>query len=112
MRIRSLSFVAGLVATCLFVSAAHAIPVTSNLQLWLDASDPTTILDNSGNSVASGLFTGTVKTWLDKSGNGNNAVQNTVSQQFSYSAGALNGHGIVNALRTSNQAMAGSLPAG
>ena len=100
------------VAACLFASVAHAIPVTSNLQVWLDAADPTTILDNDGDSVASGNFNGAVRTWLDKSGNGNHALQTNGTQQFSYTAGGLNSHGIVNAVRANSQTMSGALPAG
>ncbi|NDD53469.1 hypothetical protein EBZ39_06280 [bacterium] len=48
----------------------------ANLQLWLDASDSSTLYDSttSGARVAAG---GTVARWEDKSGNGNHCVEAT-----------------------------------
>lgn len=46
----------------------NPLPVTSNLKMWLDATDASTIVtDGAGN----------VEQWLDKSGNNNSATQNT-----------------------------------
>jgi len=50
----------------------------AGLDLWLDASDNSTVLDATDTAAADDEA---VKTWQDKSGNANHAVQATVSQQ-------------------------------
>ena len=57
----------------------------SGLQLWLDASDSSTIIENGG----------TVSQWNDKSGNGYNVSQGTASNQPTYTASALNSKSVV-----------------
>ena len=52
---------------------AYGAPVSGGLQLWLDSSDSSTVLDDDGDNAASGNFDGTVQTWQDKSGNSNHA---------------------------------------
>lgn len=58
----------------------------SNLQLWLDSSDLSTITKDISNKVSQ---------WNDKSGNGDNATQNTESFQFTYIANVLNNKAIL-----------------
>jgi hypothetical protein len=55
-------------------AAAGMPPVTSGLQLWLDASDPATLTDGSGRHPGEIGFTGEIAQWTDKSGNGYMAV--------------------------------------
>ena len=55
--------------------------VSSSLQLWLDGSDATSII----NSV------GAVSSWRDKSGNGNNATQATGASQPTLTSNRING---------------------
>ena len=51
-------------------------PIITNLQLWLDAADPTTLFDaTSGGSLVAA--DGAVARWEDKSGNGRHATQGT-----------------------------------
>lgn len=52
-----------------------------NLQLWLDASDLSTITETAGN----------VSQWADKSGENNHAVQNVANQMPSWVANSQNG---------------------
>jgi hypothetical protein len=55
---------------------AVPLPVTSGLQLWLDASDASTLFDaTSGGSLVAA--DGAVARWEDKSGNGRHATQST-----------------------------------
>ena len=55
------------------------------LQLWLDASDATTITQSSG----------IISQWDDKSGNGNHATQSIGSSQPSYGTATINGKNVV-----------------
>ena len=56
------------------------------LQLWLDTSDPASvILDSSGN----------VQEWSDKSGFGRNAIQSNAANRPSWLIGQLNGYGAI-----------------
>jgi hypothetical protein len=73
----------------------HAAPVTGNLQLWLDASDETTILDDDGENALNGNFDGDVQTWSDKSGNNRHATANPQKPQYVQSDGTLNNQGVV-----------------
>jgi len=61
-----------------------------NLQLWLTASDPTTLLVTAGTQAANG---NSIATWTDKSGKGLNAVQATGTKQPVYQTNQLNGFG-------------------
>jgi len=67
-------------------------PAWGGLTLWLDASDPTTILDGSGVAVTGGGFNPSdVATWNDKSGQGNHATQGTAADRPTWVFGGLNG---------------------
>jgi len=57
----------------------------SGLQLWLDASDETTITESSGS----------VSQWDDKSGNANHVSQGTASAQPSTGVTTLNGKNVI-----------------
>jgi len=63
-----------------------------NLQLWLTAADPTTLLTSAGTQAANGNF---IATWKDKSGRGADAIQYTGSFQPLYWTNQLNGSGAV-----------------
>lgn len=56
-----------------------------NLQLWLDASDTSTITESGGS----------VSAWADKSGNGNNATQGTASAQPLTGVADMNGKNVI-----------------
>lgn len=58
------------------------VPVETGLQLWLDASDASTIVPGPG---------GGVQTWMDKSGNNFHATQAADAQQPVLNATAMNG---------------------
>lgn len=61
---------------------APRLPVSGGNVLWLDASDPTSlVLDGSGK----------VDTWIDKSGSGNHAAQPSTDERPTPNATALNG---------------------
>ena len=64
-------------------NAPLAIP---DLEMWLDASDTSTITDSSGS----------VSAWADKSGNGNNATQGTGSAQPTTGLNTANGKNVLN----------------
>jgi len=64
----------------------------ANLQLWLTAADPSTVLNPSGTQAANGDF---IQTWKDKSGRGADAAQLTGGSQPVYQTGVLNGLGAV-----------------
>ncbi len=68
---------------CVSISAT---PITSGLALWLDASD--------SNSVVKDV-NGYVQQWNDKSGNNNNAYQNTASYRPTLNSTALNGQAAI-----------------
>ena len=61
-----------------------------NLQLWLTASDPTTLLTSAGVQAVNG---NSIATWKDKSGHALNATQATVAIQPVYKTGLQNGFG-------------------
>ena len=75
----------------------------SKLNLWLTASDPTTILKSNGTQAGNGNF---VATWKDKSGSGANATQATNGSQPIYSTNQLNGFGGV-LFQNDNEYLAG-----
>ena len=70
----------------------------SNLKLWLTVSDPTTLRKPGGGQAVSG---GTVETWQDKSGKGNDAVQMAGVGRPVYKTNQLNGNGSVQFQNTS-----------
>ena len=61
-----------------------------NLQLWLTAADPTTLLTTAGTPANNGDF---IATWKDKSGMGADASQSTAGIQPVYWTNQLNGWG-------------------
>ena len=63
-----------------------------NLQLWLTAADPTTLLNTAGTQANNGDF---IATWKDKSGMGADASQPTGGIQPVYWTNQLNGFGAV-----------------
>jgi hypothetical protein len=77
---------------------------STNLQLWLTAADPTTILTSTGAQAANG---NSVATWKDKSPSGANAVQATAGNQPVYKTGQLNGIGGI-IFQNTNQYMTGA----
>ncbi len=74
--------VAIVIAAVLSVNVAHAAPVTTNLTMWLDASDLSTITMDGSNRVSA---------WADKSGNHYDAVQGIVGEQPTYLSSAIGG---------------------
>lgn len=62
----------------------------SGLQLWLDASDMTTIYQSNGGSLAT-ADGDPVGYWLDKSGNGRNATQTDGTKKPALKKNTLNG---------------------
>ena len=60
----------------------------TGLDLWLDASDNSTVLDATDTAAADDEA---VKTWQDKSGNANHAVQSTAANQPLRRAAEVNG---------------------
>ncbi len=98
------AFFRPLVKTCLY-SGAVFLTLSANaqsyypaglgngdLQLWLTAADPTTLLTTAGTPAASG---NSIATWKDKSGRGADASQPYDSIQPAYQANLLNGFGAV-----------------
>ena len=75
MRLPDLEFrthllAAGLISALgVFSTDAEALPVTSGLQLWFDATDDATVFDANGLNPNQAGFLGTVAQWLDKSPN-------------------------------------------
>jgi hypothetical protein len=89
------------------VVAQHYYPAglgNSHLQLWLSASDPTTLLTGTGAQAGNGSA---IATWTDKSGNGANAIQTTAGDQPVYKTNQLNGLGAV-IFQNTNQYMTGA----
>lgn len=66
----------------------------SNLQLWLDASDPSTLLQSSGGSLAS-ADGDPVGQWLDKSGNLRHAVQSSGTNKPALKLSVKNGKSVL-----------------
>lgn len=63
-----------------------------DLTLWLDASDPSTVLNAGGTSASGGEK---VATWVDKSGNSRSAVQSSDASRPLVVSGGLNGLQVV-----------------
>jgi hypothetical protein len=74
-------------ATLTNVKLAPFSPLTLNPDIWLDASDITTITKDGADKVSQ---------WDDKSGNGNNATQGTGSQQGIFTPSAINSLSAIN----------------
>ncbi len=78
-----------------------SLPAIAGQVLWLDAADASTIRDADGDNAATGTgganngFSGTVRTWADKSGSGFNVTNNTANQQPVYNSTGLNGKGVI-----------------
>jgi len=79
---RRLAVVAG-VCVVGAVGALAAPPVTGGLKLWLDASDPSSLVTNEA---------GQVWHWNDLSGGAHYAMQDAVEKRPTYNAVGLNGH--------------------
>ena len=64
--------------------------------LWLDSADESTILDADGDAASSGAsFSGDVATWIDKTGQGNDAFD-TSAVKPTYDATGINNLGSIN----------------
>lgn len=74
----------------LVFSQGQAVPVTTGLQLWLDAADSTTVFDANGKTPGEAGFTGKVARWADKSTTMRDATSHP-SASPSYDATGLNG---------------------
>lgn len=78
-----------------------SLPAIAGQVLWLDGADATTVLDGDGDNAATGTggsnngFSGSVRTWVDKSGSGFNVTNSTAAQQPGYNATGLNGKGVL-----------------
>ena len=81
---------AGLLLATMVAPVALATPVTSGLQLWLDATDATTIFDGVGLNPGDAGFSGDVSIWSDKSTAGRDATSAGATQP-TYDASAMNG---------------------
>jgi len=74
----------------ILTTQVQATPVTSGLQLWLDATDSSTIFDGGGLTPDQAGFTGSVALWSDKSSASRDATAAPTSSP-TYDAMALNG---------------------
>lgn len=74
-------------------------PLAYSPEVWLDASDITTITKDGSDNVSQ---------WDDKSGNGNNATQGTAARQPLYVLADLNGKNVINFDRPNAEHMATS----
>lgn len=68
----------------------QAVPVTTGLQLWLDAADNSTVFDVNGKTPGEAGFTGKVARWGDKSTTIRDATS-VLGASPSYDATGLNG---------------------
>jgi hypothetical protein len=79
-----------------FFFPAIPVPLTiSGLQLWLDASDSSTLFDGT---IGGSLVTSdgaAVARWVDKSGNGRNLIQATANARPLLKTGIKNGRNII-----------------
>lgn len=74
----------------ILTTQVQATPVTSGLQLWLDATDSSTVFDASGLTPDQAGFTGSIALWTDKSGASRNAAA-LQTLMPTYAAEAFNG---------------------
>jgi len=63
----------------------------SGLQLWLDASDISTLFQDDAKTTPVTADAQTVGAWADKSGSGNDATQSTADNEPTYNTGQQNG---------------------
>ena len=77
-----------------FQSTDGTINLSTNLKLWLDASDQTTLFsDTAGTTqITNG---GSVARWNDKSGNGNFVTQSTAANMPTWLSNSQNGLGVL-----------------
>jgi hypothetical protein len=71
-------------------STAPEPPIKSGLQLWLDASDSSTLWQDSVRTIPVTADNNLVGTWDDKSGNGNNVNQPVSTKRPRYRTAVLN----------------------
>ena len=91
-RILQTAAMAGLLA---WTSSSQAqLPVTDGLFLWLDATDPNTLFQDSGMTTLAGPGDN-VALWFDKSGNDYHAFQDDDLLQPTVEANAINGNNSV-----------------
>jgi len=81
---------ASMLLSALIAPAALGTPVTSGLELWLDATDSATIVDGTGLNPGDAGFSGSVSAWSDKSAAGRDAASAGATQP-AYDASAMNG---------------------
>lgn len=67
----------------------------SGLQLWLDASDSSTLFQNSNGTTAAAADGDPVGYWADKSGNGRNVIQTDGTGKPALRTSALNGKSVL-----------------
>lgn len=72
-----------------------SLPALTGMVLWLDAADATKVLDAEGDAASSGAFSGSVKTWVDKSSSANNVTAAATGNEPVYTAAGLNGKGVI-----------------
>ena len=58
---------------------AASVPVTDGLKLWLDATDASTLFTDAGKTTTVTTLGDTVKAWADKSGEGNDALESSLT---------------------------------
>ena len=89
-----MNYTRSLLATFCCLGLLLAKPVWGAQIVWFDGADPSTILDAEGDNAASGNFSGSVVTWIDKAGGDNNA--DGMEHAPTYNPTGLNGMGVVN----------------
>jgi hypothetical protein len=77
---------------------AGALPVTSGLELWLDATDTSTLYQNAGMTTPVTAAGQNVRGWADKSGKTNDAT--TGGSAPTYQTGVIGGQDVVRFNRT------------
>ena len=85
---------AACVVTASSVSLGQALPVTDGMLLWLDATDPATVFQDTNQNTPAGAGD-PVALWLDKSGNDFHAFQEDDFIQPIYETDVMNDHGAV-----------------
>ncbi len=77
MRTKAMFRTACVVSVLAFLGVAvpaYALPVTSGLELWLDATDSSTLFQDAAMTTAVTAAGQNVRGWADKSGNANDAM--------------------------------------
>lgn len=86
-----------------------SLPALFGQVLWLDAADATTIRDADGDNASTGTggsnngFSGTVATWVDKSGSGFDVTSSVGAEQPQYATTTLNGKNLITLDGTSDR---------